>query len=104
MVNAVPPVPEDLVGTQDKKAGPGSGRKGWNSGPLDPAHGGTGDPQKDFDLLTGGQSSPAPADQGYPPCTVVGPKGIVLRPGDGTGPRIDIPGNGSKPPETLHYP
>jgi filamentous hemagglutinin len=96
----VPPLPEGLVGTQDKKAGP-QGRR-HNSGPLDPSQGGTGDAQKDFDKLTGGQS--APAGDRYPPGTLIGPNGIALRPGSGdTGPHIEIPANDSKPHETLHY-
>jgi hypothetical protein len=77
--------------------------KRHNSGPLDPSQGGTGNPQKDFDALTGGQSGPA-GDR-YPPGTLIGPNGITLRPGTGgKGPRIDIPEKGPKPPETLHYP
>jgi len=96
----VPPLPEGLVGTQDEKAGPA--RRRHNSGPLDPSHGGTGDATKDFDILTGGQNEPA-GDR-FPPGTLIGPNDITLRPGSGdAGPRIDIPGNGSKPHETLHY-
>src|SRR5262249_40230875 len=52
----VPPLPEDLVGTQDKYSGPKGNRH--VSGPLDPSNGGTGNAQKDFDKLTGGQSAP----------------------------------------------
>ncbi len=97
----VPDVPDTLVGTQDKKAGRQGKRH--NSGPLDPSQGGTGDPQKDFDTLTGGQSGPAGTD--YPPGTLIGPNGIALRPGTGgKGPQIDIPEKGPKPPEALHYP
>jgi filamentous hemagglutinin len=74
------------------------------SGPLAPEHGGTGNAQEDFDLLTGGQSSPAPPDSTYPPGTLIGTNGIVLRPGtESAGQRIDIPSNGTKPHETLHY-
>ncbi|MEN3931796.1 hemagglutinin repeat-containing protein [Microvirga sp. W0021] len=93
-------VPEKLVGTIDSKSSTQGKRQ--NNGPLDPKNGGSGDPQKDFDLLTGGKSEPAPAT--YPPGSKIGPNGIVYRPGqNGSGPRIDIPANGLKPHETLHY-
>jgi hypothetical protein len=55
--------------------------------------------------LTGGKSGPAPAGSTYPPGTQVGNSGIAARPATGSsGPRIDIPANGDKPHETLHYP
>ncbi|WP_186269878.1 DUF637 domain-containing protein [Burkholderia gladioli] len=98
----VPSVPTDLVGEQDSKSGQRGNRN--ISGPLNPENGGTGDARKDFDKLTGGQSSPAPASSNYPPGTLIGPNGIAYRPGkNGSGARIDIPANGSKPHETLHY-
>ncbi|CAG9227650.1 Adhesin HecA family protein [Burkholderia gladioli] len=98
----VPSVPTDLVGEQDSKSGQRGNRN--ISGPLSPENGGTGDARKDFDKLTGGQSSPAPASSNYPPGTLTGPNGIAYRPGkNGSGERIDIPANGSKPHETLHY-
>ena len=97
-----PSLPSDLVGEQDSKSGQRGNRN--ISGPLSPANGGTGDALQDFDKLTGGQSSPAPADSNYPPGTLIGPNGIAYRPGsNGSGARIDIPANGSKPHETLHY-
>ncbi len=97
------PVPSGLVGTQDGKSGQAGGRH--NSGPLDPAHGGSGDAASDFNTLTGGKVGPAPAGSNYPPGTQVGDNGISLRPARGnSGPRIDIPANGDKPHETLHYP
>jgi RHS repeat-associated protein len=97
------PVPSGLVGTQDGKSGQAGGRH--NSGPLDPAHGGSGDAARDFNTLTGGKAGPAPAGSNYPPGTQVGDNGISLRPARGnSGPRIDIPANGDKPHETLHYP
>lgn len=68
---------------------------------MTPENGGTGDPSQDFDKLTGGSNRPAGGT--YPPGTLVGPNGVVLRPSRSGGSRIDIPGNGSKPPETLHY-
>jgi filamentous hemagglutinin len=98
----VPSVPTDLVGEQDSKSEQRGNRN--ISGPLSPENGGTGDARKDFDKLTGGQSSPAPASSNYPPGTLTGPNGIAYRPGkNGSGARVDIPANGSKPHETLHY-
>lgn len=101
--NTAPPVPGGLVGDQSSdSAGLTKNGKRHTSGPMTPGNGGTGDASKDFDKLTGGNSEPAGGT--YPPGTLIGPNGVVLRPGQkGSGPRIDIPGNGSKPPETLHY-
>jgi filamentous hemagglutinin len=100
---AGPDLPTGLVGTQDKGARQQGNRH--NSGPLDAENGGTGDAQQDFNHLTGGKSAPAPTGGSYPPGTQVGENGVVIRPGKGnSGPRIDIPSNGSKPHETLHYP
>jgi RHS repeat-associated protein len=97
------PLPGGLVGVQDGKSGQQGGR--INNGPLAPSHGGSGDSAKDFETLTGGKSAPAPADKGYPEGTMVGENGISHRPAtDQSGPRIDIPANGNKPAETLHYP
>lgn len=94
------PVPTGLVGTDPK---PTKGRT--NSGPLAPENGGTGDAGKDFGTLTGGKSGPAPPGSTLPPGTQVGENGTQLRPGTPTsGPRIDVPANGPKPIETLHYP
>jgi RHS repeat-associated protein len=98
-----PEVPKELVGQKDGVGGE-RGRR-VNSGPLTPEHGGTGDSEKDFGKLTGGKFNPAPADKGYPEGTRVGENGISHRPAtDKSGPRIDIPANGDKPHETLHYP
>ena len=95
-------LPGDLVGVQDKKSRSQGNRH--NSGPLDPAKGGTGDINRDFDHLTGGKNHPTPPNSGYPEGTRIGENGIAQRPSkDGDGGRIDIPANGSKPHETLHY-
>jgi RHS repeat-associated protein len=95
-----PGLPGGIVGE-----GPREGGGRINSGPLAEDHGGTGDPQGDFDVLTGGRSGPAPEGSTLPPGTQVGENGIQIRPGtDTTGPRIDIPASGDKPRETLHYP
>jgi len=97
------PLPPGLVGTQDDNSGLRGDR--YNNGPLDPAHGGSGDAGKDFDTLTGGKSGPAVPEDRYPAGTRVGDNGVALRPAtDSSGPRIDIPANGDKPHETLHYP
>ena len=97
-----PPLPGGLVGTQDGKGGQRGGRH--NSGPLAPEHGGTGNADQDFNNLTGGRSAPDSTGD-YPPGTQVGENGVRLRPAKGLeGPRIDIPANGAKPHETLHYP
>ncbi len=96
------PLPGGLVGVQDGKSGPQGNRH--NSGPLAPENGGTGDAGKDFGKLTGGKSGPAPEGSGYPKGTQVGENGVALRPEGKAGPRIDVPANGDKPHETLHYP
>jgi RHS repeat-associated protein len=98
-----PGVPKGLVGTKDGAGGEQGKRV--NNGPLAPEHGGTGDAEKDFGSLTGGKSAPAPSDKGYPEGTRIGENGISHRPAtEKSGPRIDIPANGEKPHETLHYP
>ncbi len=93
-----PPVPDKLVGTVDDKSGQQGGRV--NNGPLGPDNGGTRDAAKDFGKLTGGKIGESGKYPG-----VRGENGIGMRPGkEGEGPRIDIPANGNKPAETLHYP
>jgi hypothetical protein len=97
-----PPLPSKLVGTPDKRSGMRGDR--YINGPLAPENGGTGDAEKDFNILTGGNHSPALDKSGYPAGTQVGKNRITLRPAQGSsGPRIDIPANGAKPHETLHY-
>jgi len=97
------PLPEGLVGTQDS----GSRQQGArvNNGPLAPANGGTGDAEADFGNLTGGNAGAAPEGSRLPEGSKVGANGVIYRPGNEvSGPRIDIPANGQKPHETLHYP
>jgi len=97
------PAPNDLVGTSDGKGG----RQGEriNNGPLSPDNGGSGNANEDFDHLTGGGSAPAPEGSRLPEGSRIGDNGVIYRPPSGnSGPRIDIPGNGDKPHETLHYP
>ena len=105
--NSAPPIPEDYVGDQSR-GHTSNGGKRHTSGPLTPENGGTGDAEKDFDKLTGGTGKPFPDSDGRSkkPGTLVGDNGIWIRPGTknpGDGPRIEIPGNGNKLPETLHY-
>jgi len=107
--DVTPPVPGDLVGDQsDPRAGTSNSGKRHTSGPLAPGNGGTGDAEKDFDKLTGGTGKPFPDSDSRSkiPGAQVGDNGVWIRPGTkkpGDGPRIEIPGNGSKLPETLHY-
>lgn len=98
-----PPLPEGLVGTDDRSGSRSRGRE--NRGPLSPDNGGVGDADSDFDLLTGGKSFKPPSGSSLPEGSRVGENGILIRPGkEGEGPRIDIPASGDKPRETLHYP
>ncbi len=91
-----PPLPDRLLGEQDEDARQQGKRH--NSGPIPPENGGTGDAKEDFDRLTGGTGRPV--GDGI----LEGDNGIRYRPGVGDkGPRIDIPANGAKPHETIHY-
>lgn len=93
---ASPGLPDILVGTEDRDSGPQGKR--YTNGPLSPQFGGTGDAQKDYDKLAGGRWTEQPDGMR------IGENGIRYRPGTGPdGPRIDIPSNGMKPHETLHY-
>ena len=97
-----PPLPEGPVGVQDGRGGRNRNR-GQMSGPLAPEHGGTGNADEDFEVLGGPNSGPPPEGSTLPPGSRQAPNGVQIRPGP-RGPRIDIPANGTKPPETLHYP
>jgi filamentous hemagglutinin len=102
----IPPLPTGLVGDQNSdKAGLSNNGKRHTSGGLTPENGGTGDPDKDFDYLTGGKSRPTKEGDktSTKPGARIGDNGVVIRPGK-TGISIDIPGFGNKIPETLHYP
>ncbi len=92
-----------MVGSEDDpRAGVSNYGKRHTSGALTPDNGGVGIARPDFDTLTGGQKQPAGGT--WPAGTIIGPNGVVLRPGQkGDGPRNEIPGNGKKLPETLHY-
>ncbi|MDN7127095.1 RHS repeat-associated core domain-containing protein [Pseudidiomarina sp. 1APR75-33.1] len=96
--NESPPnLPDDYVGEQDEKVNDQGNRH--NSGPLSKDNGGTGDPEKDFEVLGGSKSKTN--DRGHE----VAENGVRLRPAtDKKGARIEVPANGSKTHETLHYP
>ncbi|GAA6140405.1 RHS repeat-associated core domain-containing protein [Hydrogenophaga sp. 5NK40-0174] len=100
-----PSLPTDIVGDQsDERAGPNKDGTRWTSGTLRPERGGTGDFADDLDHLSGGVRPWQPGDRA-PPGSLVGANGIFGRPTNSSGgASIDIPANGSKPHETLHYP
>ncbi|MGH9697680.1 MAG: hypothetical protein ACRD5Z_26305 [Bryobacteraceae bacterium] len=85
----VPLLPEKLIGNN---ARPGRNRDKTDMPGVDPT------PDELFDRLTGGQSVILPDG------TRRGSNGIRLRPDSGSGPRIDIPANGEKKHETIHFP
>ncbi|WP_235570089.1 RHS repeat-associated core domain-containing protein [Lysobacter sp. Root916] len=97
-------LPSGLVGDQGSPlAGPNSTGKRHTSGTLAPEHGGQGDYEKDLETLTGGVRPWAPGDKA-PPGSMVGENGVFGRPVNSSGGKsIDIPANGDKPHETLHY-
>lgn len=100
----VPALPTTLVGSQtDPRAGPNRSGTRHTSGPLTTDRGGTGNYEADLELLTGGTRPWQPGDKA-PPGSRVGKNGIFGRsPNSSGGKSIDIPPNGNKPHETLHY-
>jgi len=100
----VPPRPSVLVGDQSSPlAGPNDSGKRHTSGNLAPEFGGVGDYEADLETLTGGTRPWQPGDRA-PPGSRVGANGIFGRPTNSSGGKsIDIPANGDKPHETLHY-
>jgi len=87
----VPPLPDGLVG---ENAEDSSGQRKNTDLPPSAFPGTVQD-------LTGGNLAPDPNKPGH----LVAPNGVRVRPGVGDkGPRIDIPANGAKPPETIHFP
>ena len=104
-VFSTPDLPKDLVGDQsDPRAGPNRKGNRHTSGNLKPDYGGTGDFYDDLELLTGGTRPWTENDVNYPPGSLIGENGIFGRPNNSSGgSSIDIPANGSKPHETLHY-
>jgi len=84
-----PDLPNDIVG-QDPR--PSTGKRINTNLPADRF-------PDTVDELTGGNTKTDP--HGNQVC----PNGVQVRPGQpGQGPRIDIPANGPKPPETIHFP
>jgi len=101
---AKPSLPSGLVGDQsDPRAGLNPSGKKHTSGPLKPEFGGTGDFVADLEKLTGG-TRPWQSGDRAPPGSLIGENGIFGRPNSSGGQSIDIPANGNKPHETLHYP
>jgi hypothetical protein len=84
-----PPLPEKLIGNN---ARPERGRVKTDLPGVNPT------PDELFDRLTGGQSTTLPDG------SRLGPNGVRLRPDTGNGPRIDIPANGDRTHETIHFP
>ncbi|SUI78375.1 RHS repeat domain-containing protein [Shewanella baltica] len=103
--SGVPEIPKGLVGDQsDHRAGPNKSGNKHTSGVLTPENGGTGDYEQDLGTLTGGTRPAGPGDSA-PPGSQIGENGIFGRPENTSGgSSIDIPANGDKPHETLHYP
>ncbi|MEJ2416551.1 MAG: RHS repeat-associated core domain-containing protein [Exilibacterium sp.] len=99
-----PALPEGLVGDQsDDRAGPNKNGTRHTSGPLTPENGGTGDYEADLETLTGGTREAGEGDSA-PPGAQIGENGIFGRSENSSGgSSIDIPANGDKPHETLHY-
>lgn len=99
-----PALPTGLVGDEtDPRAGPNSTGKRHTSGNLLPEHGGTGDYETDLETLAGPTRPAQPGDRA-PPGSQIGENGVFGRPINSTGGKsIDIPANGDKPHETLHY-
>ncbi|MNQ95088.1 hypothetical protein D3C85_1106320 [compost metagenome] len=98
-----PPLPEGLVGVQDGRGGRDRDKE-HNSGPLAPESGGTGSAEGDFEVLGGPNGQPAAEGSRGAPGRIIAPNGVQIRPNGRNGPRIDIPANGDKPREVLHYP
>ncbi len=84
----VPELPTDLVGDN---AADSTGKRKNTDLPSDSF-------EETLKKLTGGVVQ---EDGGRQVC----PNGVQIRPGkSGEGPRIDVPANGDKPPETIHFP
>lgn len=103
--NTAPPLPDNLVGDQsDPRAGSNKAGGKHTSGALTGGNGGTGDFLHDLQVVAGPVRPQQPGDKA-PPGSLVGGNGVFGRPDNKTGgSSIDIPANGTKPHETLHYP
>lgn len=85
----IPPLPDDLVGDNPRSS---TGKRTNTDLPSDAF------PETIKDLTGGNYVDDANGSK-------VCPNGVRIRPGkNGEGPRIDIPANGPKPPETIHFP
>jgi len=106
---ACPELPDKLVGDQSSPLAGQKGKK-HTSGPLTPENGGNGGFMDDLETLAGPVRPWQPGDNA-PPGSLVGANGIFGRPINsgigsstgGPGSTIDIPANGNKPHEALHY-
>lgn len=101
-----PALPTVLVGDQsDPRSGPNRRGNRHTSGVLQPQYGGNGEWRHDAEII-GGKFRPAPTSGGkYPPDSLISDNGVIIRPNNSSGGvSIDIPENGNKPHETLHYP
>jgi uncharacterized protein RhaS with RHS repeats len=90
--SGAPALPGELVGESPRATGKNGGTAVGTSLPG----GKFADTVKD---LTGG-SLGKPDSKGRS----VSPNGVSVRTGGNSGPRIDIPANGTKPPEIIHFP
>jgi RHS repeat-associated protein len=99
-----PALPSGLVGDQTSPlAGPNKSGNRHTSGNLAPQHGGSGDYDTDLKTLAG-NTRPAVKGESAPLGAQVGENGVFGRnPNKSGGKSIDIPANGQKPHETLHY-
>ena len=95
-----PALPGELVGEDPTPRGSGNS---VTSGKLKPELGGNGDFEHDLGLLAGETRPAGPGDKA-PPNAQVGQNGVFGRPNSKGGNSIDIPANGEKPHEVLHYP
>ena len=78
------------------------------AGPVPAVHlpagfGGTGDYDADLETLAG-ETRPAGPGDNAPSGAQIGTNGVFGRENSSGGRSIDIPANGDKPHETLHYP
>ena len=100
----VPALPNGLVGDQSSPlAGPNKAGTRNTSGNLTPENGGTGNYDDDLKTLAG-DTRPAVKGDSAPPGAKIGENGVFGRDTNSSGGKsIDIPANGNKPHETLHY-
>jgi len=95
-----PPLPDVLVGEKPRVRGTNGSAV---SGSLKPEFGGAGDFHDDLKTLAG-ETRPATPEDNRPSGSLIGQNGVFGRENSSGGHSIDIPANGDKPHETLHYP